>query len=93
MEVPLVLQEYMIRFRDCVREHRVDWYGLTKSFVQKRGIGSSSHHMDEKKQVRQKKRKMKKQFKKSEEIDVAERKLKLDEDDVDMDEESRIGVD
>jgi len=80
----------MFQVRDDIREHRIDWAQVFKSFFSKKELGSSSHHSDEKKQVMKKKRKVKKQFKKSEEIDAAERKLRLDED-AEIDEEDKLG--
>ena len=45
--------------------------------------------MDEKKQVMKKKKKMKRQFKNSDEIDKAEMKLKLDEEQEDIEDSGR----
>ena len=95
-EVPMVILEYILRLRQRIIENRVNLYyvgqrifGNKERKAQGGSGGGSNHHMDEKKQIKKKKRKMKRQFKNSEEIDKAEMKLKLDEEQDDIEESGR----
>ena len=80
-EVPLVLKEYLMRLREKIIENRINLYYVAQRFKSNGDVKGSNHQMDEKNQVMKKKKKIKKRFKNSAELDVAEEKIKLDEED------------